>query len=103
MSELQIKVNIVNRSYPLKINREDEEVVRKAALLISEKIKEYENSFAVTDKQDLLAMCAMHFVTELVNKDKNKGAEGQLASDQIDQIDQLDDRLSNYLHTIDVH
>ena len=100
MSELQIKVNIANRSYPLKINREDEEVVRKAAQLISDKLKEYETNFAVTDKQDLLAMCAMHFVTELVHKDINKSQEVTMPTDQIDLID---NRLSNYLHTIDVH
>jgi cell division protein ZapA (FtsZ GTPase activity inhibitor) len=100
MSELHIKVNIANRSYPLKINRDDEEVVRKAAQLISDKIKEYEANFAVTDKQDLLAMCAMHFVTELVHKEKNTN---QVAPVNAEQIDLIDDRLSAYLHTIDVH
>lgn len=100
MSELQIKVNIVNRTYPLKINREDEDVVRKAAQLIADKLKEYETSFAVTDKQDLLAMCVMHFVTELVHRDKN---QPQDVKPVIEQIDLIDSRLSNYLHTIDVH
>jgi len=100
MSELQIKVNIANRTYPLKVNREDEEVVRKAAQLISEKIKEYENNFAVTDKQDLLAMCAMHFVTELVHKNNKSTQEVPVPADQINLID---DRLSTYLHAFDVH
>lgn len=103
MSELQIKVNLANRSYPLKINREDEEVVRKAAQLISDKIKEYENSFAVSDKQDLLAMCAMHFVTELVHKEKKSGEESLVVHEQDDQIDLLHDKLDDYLRNIDVH
>ncbi len=101
MSELQIKVNIANRSYPLKINREDEAVVHKAAQLISDKIREYETNFAVTDKQDLLAMSVMHFVTELVHQEKNLKQE--IMAPEADQIEWIDSRLSNYLHTIDVH
>ena len=101
MSELQIKVNIANRTYPLKINREDEDVVRKAALLIADKIREYESSFAVTDKQDLLAMAVMHFVTELVHHEKKQ--EQVVEKPELEQIDLIDSRLSNYLHTIDVH
>jgi cell division protein ZapA (FtsZ GTPase activity inhibitor) len=99
MSELQIKVNVANRQYPLKINREDEEAVRKAAQLISDKIKEYQNNFAVTDMQDLLAMCAMHFVTELVNKE-NKTEQ---VNPDDDQILMIEDRLNSYLNAIDVH
>jgi len=100
MSELQIKVNIANRTYPLKINREDEDDVRKAAQLIADKIKEYESNFAVTDKQDLLAMCAMHFVTELVHKDNKNVQDIRIPTEQIDLIE---DRLNTYLNTIDVH
>lgn len=100
MSELQIKVSLSNRQYPLKINKEDEEVVRKAVQLISDKLKEYEAGFGISDKQDLLAMCAMHFVTELVHKEKYSKQDKVV---EINQIDMIDSRLSNYLQAIDVH
>lgn len=66
--KLSIKVNIANRIYPLKIDRHEEEGVRKAAKLINEKVKQFENDFAVKDKQDLLAMCALQFATEANEK-----------------------------------
>ena len=64
MGELSIKVNIANRIYPLKINRDEEESIRLAAKTINDILKDYEENYAVRDKQDLLAMCALKFATE---------------------------------------
>jgi len=67
MDDLSIKVTIANRQYPLKIKRTDEERVRKAAKLLNDRIKEYENQYSATDKLDIVTMCAMQFASELVN------------------------------------
>ena len=77
MGELSIKVNIANRIYPLKINREEEESIRLAAKSINDILKDYEENYAVRDKQDLLAMCALKFATEAV-KGGNQGDNGKL-------------------------
>jgi len=63
MSELSIKINIANRIYPLSVKTEEEEGIRKTAKMINERIKQYESDYAVKDKQDLLAMCALEFGT----------------------------------------
>ena len=59
----KIKLNIGNRIYPLSVNIEQEEVLRKAAKEINEMISKYEKSYAVKDKQDSLAMCALEIFT----------------------------------------
>tara|TARA_B100000900_G_C20451826_1_gene663480 strand:- start:370 stop:645 length:276 start_codon:yes stop_codon:yes gene_type:complete len=64
MSELSIKVTIGGRSYPLTINREEEEKVRKAAFEINKCIKELKSNYAVVDMQDLLAMTALQFAND---------------------------------------
>jgi cell division protein ZapA len=64
MSELQIKVNIADRHYPLKIATADEARVREAANMINQRVKEYFEHFSVKDKQDVLAMCALELATE---------------------------------------
>lgn len=52
MSEpLKIKVNIANRSYPLTIERSEEERVRKAVVIIRQAIQRFEEKYAVSDKQ----------------------------------------------------
>ena len=60
MSEqLKIKLSIANRVYPLTIDPKQEEGLRKAALKIDAMIKQFEQSYSVRDKQDVLAMCAL--------------------------------------------
>jgi cell division protein ZapA len=59
MGEISIKINIADRVYPLKINSEDEENVRKAAKLVNDRLKEFQENYAVRDKQDLLSMCVL--------------------------------------------
>jgi cell division protein ZapA (FtsZ GTPase activity inhibitor) len=94
MGEISIKVSIANRIYPLKVKFEEEENVRKAVKLINEKIKDYEENFAVRDKQDLLAMSAIQLATELVNSDKKNAEEENTVKERIEQLNSL---LTGYL------
>ena len=64
MSDLSIKVVIAGRTFPLTIDREEEELVRKATKAINEKVDEYVNNYAIKDKQDVLAMVALHFANK---------------------------------------
>ena len=62
---LKIKISIADRVYPLTIQPEQEEGLRKAAKKIEEMIKRFEQSYAVRDKQDVLAMCALQFAAQV--------------------------------------
>lgn len=68
---LTISVIIAERKYSLTIQKEDEEVIRKAAKMINEKLKEYGGSYAFRDKQDLLAMAALSHTTSLIQKESS--------------------------------
>jgi cell division protein ZapA len=67
MDELSISVTIADRPYRLKIEKTDEETIRKASKLIEKTMKEYSVNYAFKDKQDLLAMVALQFVTSSLN------------------------------------
>ena len=56
---LSIKVQIAERFYPLKIKRQDEEKIRKAARLINDKILQYKQRYTDKDSQDFMAMAAL--------------------------------------------
>jgi len=43
----------------------EEEGMRKAAANINQLISKYEKNYAVSDKQDVLAMCALQFASKL--------------------------------------
>jgi len=69
MSEpLKIKVNIANRTYPLTIDRKDEEQVRKAVVIIRQAVERFEEKYAVSDKQDALAMTALQMANQMLSK-----------------------------------
>ena len=64
---LSIKVQIAERFYPLKIKRQDEEKIRKAARLINDKVLQYKQRYTDKDTQDFMAMAALQFVISLLD------------------------------------
>ncbi|AEH02536.1 cell division protein ZapA [Lacinutrix sp. 5H-3-7-4] len=69
---LKIKLSIANRVYPLTIPPSQEEGLRKAAKNIDAMIKQFEQSYSVRDKQDVLAMCALQFASQVEQKSLDK-------------------------------
>jgi cell division protein ZapA len=67
--KLSIKVNLAERYYPLKIDREDEEKIRKAARMINEKVLQYKQKYIDKDTQDFLAMAALQFVITTIEQE----------------------------------
>lgn len=81
--ELSIKVNIGGRTYPLTIERSEEEDIRKAAAKVEETYKQFHTSYAVRDGQDLLAMSALQIATQLVKAVESKAPEGDQEVERI--------------------
>ena len=96
MSEiLKIKISIADRVYPLSIKPEQEEGLRKAAKQIEKMITQFEQSYAVRDKQDVLAMCALQFAAQAEQKILNKEAISTETAAKLQEINvQLDQVLS---------
>ena len=85
MSEkFKIKVVICGRTYPLYVkNAMEEEGTRRAADKINNLISNFEQNYAVNDKQDVLAMCALQFASKLevssvIENDNLQKAENKL-------------------------
>lgn len=70
--KLKIKLSIADRVYPLTIDPSQEEGLRKATKDIEAMVKQFEQSYAVRDKQDVLAMCALQFASQVTQKDINE-------------------------------
>lgn len=66
-----VKIQIANRSYPLKVSKEQVAIIEKASVMVNERLKEYEIAFGVHDLQDLLAMCSLHMAAEQLGFQKN--------------------------------
>ena len=86
---LKIKLSIADRVYPLNIPPEQEEGLRKATKKIEAMIKQFENSYAVRDKQDVLAMCALQFAAQVEQKQLDKQTDTQQVEEQLTALNQL--------------
>jgi cell division protein ZapA (FtsZ GTPase activity inhibitor) len=68
--KLSIRVNVSDRYYPLKVERNDEEKVRRAARMINEKVLQYKQRYSDKDVQDFLAMAALQYVIKLIDEEE---------------------------------
>lgn len=93
--QLSIKVSIANRSYPLRITAEEQPKVMRAAENINKRVKEFEDNYAVKDKQDLLAMAALQFANEAM--DGNSEKNDSFVQDAKDNIEYLSLVIDEYL------
>jgi cell division protein ZapA len=65
-NKLSIKVNVADSTYPLNIDRKQEEVIRKAAKMINEKVLQYKQRYKDKDTQDFLAMASLQYVIKVI-------------------------------------
>lgn len=95
MSEkLKIKLSIADRVYPLTVDASQEEGLRSASKKIDAMIKQFEQSYAVRDKQDVLAMCALQFAAQVEQKQINNSQDNE---SNLTRLQNLDKKLSELL------
>jgi cell division protein ZapA len=87
--KLKIKISIADRVYPLTIDPSREEGLRKAAKNIEVMLKQLEKSYAVRDKQDVLAMCALQFAAKAEQKIIDTSVDLSEALEHIEVLNKL--------------
>ncbi|MEZ4794037.1 MAG: cell division protein ZapA [Flavobacteriaceae bacterium] len=86
---LKIKISIADRVYPLTIKPEQEEGLRKAAKKIEEMTRRFEQSYAVRDKQDVLAMCALQFAAQVEQRGIDNENDQHEVEEKLEALNQL--------------
>ncbi len=84
-------ITIADRSYRIKIQSKDEEVVRKTVKVINDKIVEFKTMFAGKDMQDYVAMALVWYATE----------QNTTVTNEVDK-DHIADKLSLFERMLDV-
>ncbi|MCM0668459.1 MULTISPECIES: cell division protein ZapA [Flavobacterium] len=92
--KLRIKISIADRVYPLTVEPSQEEGLRSASKKIDAMIKQFEENYAVRDKQDVLAMCALQFASQVEQKQIDNAIDGE---ETIERIKRLNSLLDQYL------
>ena len=89
MDKLSIKLHIANRIYPMKIERKSEEFIRNSVKKIEERLKFYEENYAIKDKQDLLAMCLIEYASKFESVTNKKVVDDDGLSGKLAEIEAL--------------
>lgn len=92
--KLKIKLSIADRVYPLTVDMSQEEGLRSASKKIDVMMKQFEENYAVRDKQDVLAMCALQFASQLEQKQIDKSIDNEETNERLKKINDL---LAQYL------
>ena len=87
--QLNIKLSIANRVYPLTINPKQEEGLRKATKKIETMIGQFEQNYSVRDKQDVLAMCALQFAAQVEQKSIDKEYVNEEVQEKLEALNDL--------------
>jgi len=89
MNELiPISALIGDRTYRVKVEQSDEEVVRRRIKTINDKIVEFKSMFAGKDMQDYIAMVLIWFATEQTEA-VAADVEKEDLSDQLNTIERI--------------
>jgi cell division protein ZapA len=86
--KLKIKISIADRVYPLTVDPSQEEGLRSASKKIDAMIRQFEENYAVRDKQDVLAMCALQFATQVEQKQIDKSTDLEDAFEKLRKMDE---------------
>jgi cell division protein ZapA len=93
--KLSIKINIAEQYYPLKVNRDEEERIRKAAKLINDKLLQYKQTYSDKDMKDFLAMVSLHYATRFLE------LEEQMNELPIkEELSNMNQEIEEYLNSI---
>ncbi|MCP4124665.1 MAG: cell division protein ZapA [Bacteroidetes bacterium] len=91
MDDKMININVIvaDRPYRLKVNAQEEGMVRAAAKQINKKVKEFQQAFSSKDKQDFLAMITLQNAVEGIKKGGAAASDNSPLNDKIEDLDQL--------------
>ncbi|MGC6422359.1 MAG: cell division protein ZapA [Flavobacteriaceae bacterium] len=97
MSEtIKIKLTLADRVYPLTITPDQEATLRTSAKKIEAMIKQLEKNYAVRDKQDVLAMCALQYAAKVEKQGVGPENDTDVLQKTQELIDLIDVHIATY-------
>jgi cell division protein ZapA (FtsZ GTPase activity inhibitor) len=93
--KLSIKVNIAEQYYPLRVKRNEEERIRKAARLINDKLLQYKQTYSEKDIKDFLAMVSLDYANKYLELEEQMN-EAPIKA----ELEEMNESIEDYLNSI---
>lgn len=95
--KLSMRVSIADKYYPLKVGRDEEERIRKAAKIINDKLLQYKKAYSAEKLNDYMAMITLDFATRYLELEEKMNA-----SSTIEKLENLNGEIENYIDNLDL-
>lgn len=92
MSTQRIEIKIAGRIYPLNINPEEESMVVECTQEITSILRQFEEKYSVSDKQDALAMVAIQLAIREAKIKKQMKDNEEITTERISKLLELIDQ-----------
>jgi cell division protein ZapA len=86
---IKVAVQILNRSYPVTVRPEEEELVREAGKNIHERVSKLQRAYNIDQPQDLLAMVAIQLATRVAQLTRERQEEHKAIEDYSERFQLL--------------
>ncbi len=92
MSTQRIEIKIASRVYPMNISTEEEQMILDCAQEINAILKQFEEKYAVSDKQDALAMVTIQLALREAKLKKQMKDNEEITAERISKLLELIDQ-----------
>jgi len=92
MSTQRIEIKIASRHYPMTINSDEQEMILACAEEINAILKQFEQKYAVSDKQDALAMATIQLALREAKLKKQVKDNEEITTERISKLLELIDQ-----------
>ncbi|MEY3983724.1 MAG: hypothetical protein RL160_1283 [Bacteroidota bacterium] len=86
---IPIRIVLAERPYVLKIRRNEEEYVRRAAMLMQRNLQEIKAQYSLKDDQDALALVTLDVATDMARLNIRKEERNQSLERAVSHMEQL--------------
>ena len=92
MSAHRIEIKIASRVYPINVNPEEEQMIKDCAQEISDLLRQFEEKYSVSDKQDALAMVTIQLAIREAKLKKQMKDSEEITAERISKLLELIDQ-----------
>lgn len=80
---ISVSVELAGKPYKVNVRMSEKDIFEEASNIVDETIKGYEAKYAYKDKQDLLAMILLQYVTAFIKQNKMQNDNNKTVTERL--------------------
>jgi cell division protein ZapA len=89
MAQVSIKIKIGDRELPMKVEQNEEPLLRQAGKNINDKLKKFKEQYLIDDKELLLTMAAFEIAVDELKNENSSHSKDSYFENKLSNIEKL--------------